>query len=142
MAIEHLDVVELLVLLVNGHERFFVELPHFGADIGALGSGLLAEAVVNIAELRYLVLVMHQFLLQLVLCLLSLHQLLKQLSLFLLSVHHHRLLVVFLVMLGHQHFSHRLKELLQNGRIAAAERNGGQLQVFIQIKHLTLSFLP
>ena len=40
MAIEHLDVVELLVLLVNGHERFFVELPHFGADIGALGSGL------------------------------------------------------------------------------------------------------
>lgn len=75
---------------MDGEDGLLVKLLDLGAPGSALCSGLLAETIVDLAELLDLMLVLHQLLLNLVLALVGLDQLLEQLLLLLFGLTHLR----------------------------------------------------
>lgn len=77
-------------------------------------------------------LVVIEFLLQLVSHLVAHHQLLKQIFVLLRQLRHLPLLVLFLLIMVSQYLPDSLEELPHDGRVAAIEREGAQLEVFIE----------
>ena len=133
---------QLHFLLVDGEDGLLVKLLDLGAPGSALRSGLLAETVVDLAELLYFMLVLHQFLLNLVLALVGLDQLLEQLLLLLFGLTHLRPLQQRLLLLPVQHVANHLEKLLHYCRVAAVKGEGGELEVLVEGKYLGLRLFP